>query len=163
MLAEKLEPPDSHYLNAAKGWLGLRDWLSANQELNAIRAEYCAHPEVLRVRVLVYESAGQWAAAAEVARALARLDPGSPFGWVHWAHALAELRRVQEAWDALRPMANTYPEEYRTYQRLSTYASQLGNLVEALRWLQKAINLANAQRSRGETQKQAPPDTWAEP
>ena len=140
-----LGPTDMHLVNAAHGWLGLGDWVSANGELDDVCPEFCAHPEVLRVRVLIYEAGKQWAVAAEVSRALTKLAPEDPFGWIHWVFALGELKRARAIADALLPFVEKYPGEYQIYHSLSRYACQLGNYTEALQWLQRAIDLANAQ------------------
>src|ERR1017187_3279090 len=50
MLMKPLEPPDSHHLSAAIGWLGLGNWREANEELEKITSELRGHPDVLEVR-----------------------------------------------------------------------------------------------------------------
>jgi len=138
----QLEPPDSHYLEAARGWLGLGDWASANQELEGIRPGFCTHPAVLQTRLQIYAAAKQWAMAAAIARALTAIIPGSPFGWIHWAYSLYELKRTQEARNVLLLAADKFPDEYLIRYSLACYACQLGNLKEAQQWLKKAFSLA---------------------
>ena len=53
---KKLEPPDSHHLEAAEGWLGLGNWNEANEELEKISAPARAHPSVLEMRFHIYGS-----------------------------------------------------------------------------------------------------------
>jgi tetratricopeptide (TPR) repeat protein len=138
---QKLEPPDSHHLNAAQGWLGLGDWISANQELDKISSEHYAHLSVLQVRLQVYAAAKQWAMAAGIARALAALNPNHPSGWIDWAYALYQLGRINEARGVLLSVVDKFPKENLIRYCLACYACQLGNLKEALDWLEKAKNL----------------------
>ncbi len=140
---QKLEPPDSHHLNAAEGWLGLGDWISANRELEKIDAYLCAHPSVLQTRFYVCASANQWIMAAGIAQALTVVDPGNPFGWIDWACALYELKRINEARSILLSVVDKFPNEYLIRYSLACYACQQGNLSEALLWLDKARSLAD--------------------
>ena len=45
-----LEPPDSHYLSAAVGWLGLGNVAEAGAELEKIAPQFQSHPDVLAVQ-----------------------------------------------------------------------------------------------------------------
>ena len=129
-------------MEASQGWLGLGNWLEANDELEQITPQMRAHPDVLLVRWNVYAAAKKWEMAAEVARALSELLPDRPVGWVHWAFSLHELKRTKEAWDVLAPVVDKFPDEHIMRYNLACYACQLGNLKEAKRWLRKAIDLA---------------------
>lgn len=55
-----LEPPDSHHLMAAKGWLELDNYLAANEELEKIAPGLKAHPLVLFTRCDIYVKAKKW-------------------------------------------------------------------------------------------------------
>ena len=48
----QLQYPDPMHLEAAAGWIQLGDYDSANDELEKIRAEWRAHPDVLELRWL---------------------------------------------------------------------------------------------------------------
>lgn len=58
-------------LTAADGWLGLGDWLSANDELEALPAPLRPHPSVLALRARVFAVAGRWDVAEEIGRKVA--------------------------------------------------------------------------------------------
>jgi len=139
-----LEPPDCHYLAAAEGWLGLGDCVEAERELDRVSYPSRAHPEALRVRYHVYEATGKWELAAETAQTLCQLLPYRPFGWIHLAYSLHELKRTREAYNVLLPVADKFPEEYILRYNLACYACQLGNIEEARQWLEKAIALAGS-------------------
>jgi tetratricopeptide (TPR) repeat protein len=142
---KKLEPPDIHYLNAAEGWLGLGNTAEAQQELEKLSPETGTHPEVLRVRYHLYEKNRRWEQASEIAQLLCEALPESPFGWIHLAYALHELRRTREAYNVLIPVVDRFPEEYVMRYNLGCYSCQMGNLEEARAWLKKAVSLAGAE------------------
>jgi tetratricopeptide (TPR) repeat protein len=145
---KKLVPPDSHYLDAAQGWLGLGDWASANQELDKISPEFYAYVSVLEARFQVYAAAKLWAMAAGIARARTAINPSCPFSWIDWAYALYELGRVSDARSVLLSVVDKFPDEYLICYSLACYACQLGNYSEALQWLEKAVRLADAKEAR---------------
>jgi predicted Zn-dependent protease len=137
-----LQPPDLHHLNAAEGWLGLGNTAEATLELARLSPAVINHPEVLRVRYQLHEKGRQWDRAAEVAQILCQAVPQAPFGWIHLAFALHELRRTREAYDVLVTVADKFPDEYVIPYNLACYSCQLGELVEARGWLKKAMAMA---------------------
>ena len=139
-----LKPPDSHHLNAAEGWLGLGSTDEAEHELAKLSLGVLSHPEVLRVKYHFYERTRQWERAAETARLLCQIVPEAPFGWVHLAYALHELRRTGEAYSVLVPVLQRFPHEYVMRYNLACYSCQLGRMEEAREWLKKAIALVGA-------------------
>lgn len=139
-----LDRPDTLHLQAAQGWLELGTHLEANEELERITPTMRAHPDVLRVRHDVYAAAKKWEMAAEIAQALCRVVPDKPFGFVHLAYALHELKRTKEAWNVLLPIVDRFPEEYIIRYNLACYACQLGDLKGAWAWLEKAIDMAGS-------------------
>jgi hypothetical protein len=52
-----LEPPDTHYLRAAQGWIELGNPLEAGKELEHITPAQSVHPEVLKVRAKIHFAA----------------------------------------------------------------------------------------------------------
>src|SRR3954468_15114407 len=55
-----LEPPDTHYLMHAVGWLELGSVSEAKAELAHIRTAFQFHPDVLEVRWLICAEERQW-------------------------------------------------------------------------------------------------------
>jgi tetratricopeptide (TPR) repeat protein len=139
---KQLRPPDILHLQAAQGWLELGNHAEANAELEKITPQLRAHPDVLQVRRAIYAAAEKWEPAVEVARTIAQVLPDSPFGWIHWAFGLHELKRTEEARSVLLPVLDRFRTEYLMRYNLACYACQLGNLKEAWRWLEKAIDMA---------------------
>ena len=140
----KLEPPDNHHLNAAEGWLGLGNTAEAENELTKLSLAVLSHPEVLRIKYHLYEKTKRWERAAETAQVLCQIVPEAPFGWIHLAYALHELKRTREAYNVLLPIVDRFGEEYVIRYNLACYSCQLGELDESRAWLKKAIALIGA-------------------
>jgi tetratricopeptide (TPR) repeat protein len=134
-----LQPPDSHHLSAAVGWLGLGRHIEANEELQKIAPVNAAHPDVLEVLWHIYAKTGQWQFCVEIANAIIKLDGERSFGWTHSSIALHEMKRTQEAFDHLRPVADRFPNEWRIPYALACYCAQLGRFIESQLWLRRAM------------------------
>ena len=143
-----LDQNDKRHLEVAEGWLGLGDWQSANDELEEITPAMRTHPFVLRVRYGIYEKAGKWEMAAEVARAVSEMLPENYWGHIHFAFALHELKRTKEALCVLLPIADKFPDQYLISYNLACYCCQLGQLKESMLWLGKAIDRAGKKEIR---------------
>jgi hypothetical protein len=134
---------DIRHLEAAQGWLGLRNWREASAELANIPAELQSHPDVLQVRWAIHAAAKEWDLAADVAETFLKARPDSPFGFVHLAYALHELKRTQEAQDVLLTVLDRFRDEFILRYNLACYACQLGDGEGAWRWLEKSMTLTD--------------------
>jgi len=134
---------DIRHLEAAQGWLGLRNWREAKVELTNIPEKLQSHPDVLQVRWAIHAAAKEWEPAVEVAEAFRQAKPDSPFGFVHLAYALHEMKRTQEAQDVLLPVLDKFRDEFIIRYNLACYACQLGDGEGAWRWLEKSMALSN--------------------
>ena len=139
-----LEPPDTHYLRAACGWLELGDATEAGEEIARIRPEFLHHPDVLEVRWSICAAGRRWEPALEVAETLIRVDPTRASGWLHRAYSIRRIKSggLQLAWAALRPAHEKFPSEELISYNLGCYAAQFGRLDEAWEWLHKAMEAA---------------------
>jgi predicted Zn-dependent protease len=143
-LTKPMEPPDSHRLNAALGWLGLGDHQSALNELELVDPLMQSHPDVLAVRCDIYSTAKEWSAVAAVAWTLVNLIPDEPCAWIQRSFALHWLKRTQQALDLLLPAAEKFPKNPTIPYNLACYCAQLGNLEEARRWLYLSFEIGDA-------------------
>jgi hypothetical protein len=134
---------DMRHLEAAQGWLGLRNWPEASAELANIPEELQSHPDVLQVRWAIHAAGKKWELAATVAEDFRKARPDSPFGFVHLAYALHEMKRTQEALDVLLPVLDKFRDEFIIRYNLACYACQLGDGEGAWRWLEKSMALTN--------------------
>ncbi len=138
-----LQPPDSFYLLAAQGWLGLGSPAEADRELEQLAPSARGHPEVLKVRWEIEAARKNWQAALELAATLIGLEPEEPLGWVHRSYCLHELKRTSEARDNLLQVVEKFPEVATIRYNLACYECQLGHLVQAKQWLQAAYRLGD--------------------
>jgi predicted Zn-dependent protease len=141
---QKIEPPDSHFLSAAIGWLELGNAGEARVELASLSEGVQRHPAVLETYWQVHAQCGEWERALQVARDLLTVDPANCSGWIHQAYALrrAPGGGLEAAQLALRPARDKFPSEFIVPYNLACYAAQLGNMDEAWERLQQAMALA---------------------
>lgn len=140
---QKLEPPDSHYLNAAIGWLELGVRAEAAAELDQISPDHQRHPDVLETRWSLLARENRWDDALAAARDLLAEAPARSSAWLHHAYALRRAADggLQKAWGALLPAATKFPEEPIICFNLACYACQLEQLDEARGWLKRAMKI----------------------
>jgi len=136
-----LEPPDSHHLDAANGWLGLGCVADSRAELDQISVANQKHPDVLGMRWMICAHQRNWNDALAVACAELVAAPDESSGWLHRAYALRRVNDggLTQAWDALLPAAKKFPNEPIIAYNLSCYACQMQQLDIARHWLQRAV------------------------
>lgn len=139
-----IEPPDSHFLSAAVGWMELGNPAEAKAELAQLRPGLMEHPDVLEVRWLLSASEQNWNEGLIIARLLVERAPERASGWLHLAYALRRVPSggIQQAWSALVPAFDKFPKEPIISYNLSCYACQMNQLDLARSWLDRATGLA---------------------
>ncbi len=142
---EPLEPPDTHHLSAAIGWLELGNPAESLIELAGIRPARQNHPDVLEARWLVLARLGDWEKALTVARELVQKAPKRASGWLHQAYALRRVASggLQAAWEALLPAWEKFPREAIVAYNLACYACQMQELDSARKWLKRAFKVGD--------------------
>ena len=136
-----LQPRDQRHLEAARGYIALGMHLDANDELEQIDAT-CRHlPEVLSVRLAVYQSAKRWELAIVVAKQLAAIDSQNPQWAISLAYATRRLTSIEAAKVILLDAAAKHPEEPIIHYNLGCYECQLGDLDAAKSHLKRATEL----------------------
>jgi Flp pilus assembly protein TadD len=143
---EPLEPPDSHFVSAALGWLGLSNWQEAAAELKNVRPDLASHPEVLAVRYEMLAKAGQWALAADAASTWTNEAPEERGAWIAQAYAVRRKPGggIALAKGILTAAQQRFPREPIIAYNLACYECQLGNLPQARDWLRQAFKWGNA-------------------
>jgi tetratricopeptide (TPR) repeat protein len=128
---QPLEPPDSHCLSAALGWLGLGNQGEAKAELASISPARQNHPDVLEVRWAIYSEEKNWDPALQAARALIEEAPERAAGWIFRAYALRRVSNggLQQARQPIIPF------------NLACYSCQMRRLEEARVWLARAAQI----------------------
>lgn len=140
-LLRPLEPPDSHFLNAAEGWLELGCPSDADQELDKIDLSLHSHPDVLKLRCEVCCRSKQWDKMIEIAKQMIQLFPERPEGWINRSNALHFLQNYQEAYDTLRPALERFPESPHLRYNLACFCCRMNRLEEAQNWLKQAFSI----------------------
>ncbi len=138
---QPLEPPDSHHLDAAIGWLGLGCADDARAELDEISTIHQLHPDTLEVRWTLCAHGKHWSDALTIAELEIKTAPEDAGGWLHRAYALRRVSNggLSQAWDALLPAAENFPKEPVIAYNLACYACQMQQLAVARTWLHRAI------------------------
>lgn len=144
-MKHKLEPPDSHRLRAAEGWLELGLPAEAAAELAGISPPNERHPDVLEFRCALHIQETRWEAVLEAARNLVATAPGRVSGWLSQASAIRRVPNggVAQALAALRPAADKFPKDPTVSYNLSCYACLLRRYDEARFWLERAFKVGN--------------------
>ena len=143
---KELEFHDRRHLEAAEGWLGLGNQIEVFEELEQISPQLRVHPDVLELRWQIYAKEKKWEACVNIARAIAKLAPSHPHGWIHLAYSLHELKRTKEAWDVLISIVDKFPKEHLMRYNLACYACQLGKLKESWVWLERAFSIGDSKQ-----------------
>ena len=102
MKLAKLPVADQKHLEYAQGWLGLGNWLEANDEFNNITPGLRTHPEVLRVWFDIAQRGGNWKLAYGVAHALFEARGGRPVDLFNLARVACRLGKLTEAFEAIQ-------------------------------------------------------------
>ena len=144
----QLKHPDPMHLKAAAGWVQLGDYDSANDELENIRAEWRAHPDVLELRWLIYSHHEQWDACLDITSAIVKMAPDRVSGWVHKAYSLRRANDggVEKAKAVLLEAAKLFPDDDMIQYNLACYCAQLGQLDAAQEHLDKSYELGDAKQ-----------------
>jgi predicted Zn-dependent protease len=137
---QELEPPDTHYVSAALGWLGLGSVADAKAELAMVRKSKQHHPDVLELRWMICAAERRWEEGLQLARQLMHAAPDRCSGWLNQAYALRRVPdgSVKKAWAALLPAFDKFPKEPTISYNLSCYACQMKQLDAARVWLKRA-------------------------
>jgi len=137
---DPLEPPASHRLMAAMGWLELGNTAEALAELEHIEPELQSQPAARAARLECLMAARQWDDAASLAEGLCKQCPEEVGVWLHFAYA---ARRkvdggIEQAYEILAPMQAIFPDEWLIAYNLACYLCQMNNLDEAEEMLAEA-------------------------
>ena len=86
-----LDSSDQRHLTAAEGFSALGMYEDANSELESIDALCRTLPEVLVVRLSIYQGTQRWEAMAAVAAKLVHDDCNNSWWWIAWVMPLVAL------------------------------------------------------------------------
>lgn len=155
--------PTANRLQFANGYLELGMLKQAAAELDAIKPEDRASPEVMSMRAKYYLESREWELMAAAASLAAEKAPDVAYNWINWAYALRELGSIELARDVASKALFLHPKEPVLFFNMACYCSLLGELVLADSHLRRAVilessfaedamtdpDLANLRRSKG--------------
>lgn len=137
-----LEPPDSHHLQAALGWIGLGNFIDANEELEKVTPQLRSHPDVLAVRWQVYAHYNEWDVCLDLGKALMDLAPEHPLGSNYYTISLHKLGRTEEAWKTASAKLLRFEKDWQLHYNSACYAANLGFIEECRELFELALDLA---------------------
>ncbi len=133
-------PHTARRLRHASGYLGLGMVAQAALELDAVDPADRESADVLATRVELLLEIKAWLPLSELAEHLAQVAPQVEQGWIHWAYALRELERIEEAKAVLLAAEPFHGKTCAVlHYNLACYECLLGNLPNAKRRLRTAI------------------------
>jgi tetratricopeptide (TPR) repeat protein len=128
------------------GYLELKMYLDANDELENLPAKVKVHPAILHARLELLVEMERWEDGTALGKSLCGLWPDEHEFWFKTAYCLHELKRTAEARETLlaapSPIRNTALYCYN----LACYEAQLGNLGNAKLLLRQSFDTEPAYR-----------------
>jgi len=137
---DPLEPPASHHLMAAVGWLELGNTAEALAELDRIDPQFQSQPVAQATRLECFMVAKQWDSGAALAEQLCAQCPNEAGMWLHYAYSTRRCTdgSVKLAYEILAPMQAAFPDEWLIAYNLACYLCQMNRLDEAEEMLAEA-------------------------
>ena len=118
-----LEPPDQQYWQAAVGYVELGMFEDANDQLEKIDPFNRAAPEVLAVRLAIYQGLKKWELMREIARRLADFQPDN-IQWVtSYAYATRRAEAIPAAKEILLNPSRNFPKRRLVSSPLCCFTS----------------------------------------
>lgn len=123
------------FITTAQGYVDLGMHLEANDELEKMDALVRHLPEVLQVRLQIYEKLKKWELMQAVAKKLAEYDPGNVQAWISWAYATRRAESIEAGRTILLNALENHVGDATIHFNLACYESQLGDVENARRHL----------------------------
>ena len=136
-----LEPSDQKHLSAAQGFVQLGMYLDADAELDNIDPFCRATPEVLALRVEIYQKLKKWDLMREIAKRLNEFQPNDVQWIISYAFATRRAVSIQVAKEILLKSVEKFPREAAILFNLACYECQLGRLDVAQDYLKKVFEI----------------------
>ncbi|PTY06531.1 hypothetical protein DB347_10815 [Opitutaceae bacterium EW11] len=126
----------------ARGFLELGLLEDARAEIEALDPKDRRSMDALSAMVDIEMEAKRWSEVIATASHAVQEHPACERGWIGWAYALRELKRVEEARDILLQAEQELGDACGLlHYNLSCYFCLLGDLEEAQRRLERACQL----------------------
>ena len=126
---------------AAQGYFELEMMDDALAELDTLPASAQDRLDVLQMRLFIHMRARRWREALKISRAMCRVSPEDPVGFIHAAFCLHEMNRTAEAKALLLDGPAALLNEATYHYNLGCYDAVLGNIEEAQAHLRLSFKL----------------------
>jgi tetratricopeptide (TPR) repeat protein len=134
-----LEPPDQQLFEAACGYVQLQMFHEANEGLEKIDPFNRAAPEILALRIEIYQGLEKWELMAEIAKRLTEFDQTNPQWPVSLAYATRRTNSIEAAKEILLNAERKLPSDAVIKYNLACYFCQEGNLQTAKDYLKRTF------------------------
>jgi tetratricopeptide (TPR) repeat protein len=138
---KKLEPPASHYLKAAQGWLELGNAPEAIAELQKVPEAWQKHPRVVHEWWHIRGHQKDYVQCLALSREMQELHPELSWGWFMQSWTLFCQGQLHAAYENLLLVADQFSKDKLIRYELACYACKLDLLQEARKWLAQAAEL----------------------
>ncbi len=137
---DSLEPPASHHVKAAFGWIELGNVPEALAELDRIPVDLQSLPAVQASRLDCLIAGEKWNEAATLAKVLCDQYPEEAGFWLHNAYATrrCEGGSIEAAHELLAPCVELFPDEWLIAYNVACYLCRMDRLEEATAMLEIA-------------------------
>ncbi|HVU35731.1 MAG TPA: hypothetical protein VHE61_19985 [Opitutaceae bacterium] len=133
--------PARRHLSYAQGYLELGLVAEAAAELDRLSSADRNSTEAVALRMAVLQEQQKWPELAALAADFVGRTPEEPAAWVTWAYAVRRTDTLAAAEAILRKAERMHPGEPTIQFNLGCYACVRGDLVEARRRVDRAIEL----------------------
>jgi tetratricopeptide (TPR) repeat protein len=141
-----LEPPDQQYWQAAVGYVELGMFQDANSELEKIDPFCRAVPEVLAVRIAIYQGLKKWELMQQIAKRLKEFQPDNVQWTISLAYATRRTYSIEVAMEILLDAKAKFPREAAIPYNLACYYCQLGEMEKAKCYLKQVFKIDSSWR-----------------
>src|SRR5215467_12105727 len=136
-----LEAPDHQYWRASVGYVELGMFQEASDQLENIDPFDRAAPEVLAVRIAVYQGLKKWELMQEIAKRLAESQPDDIQWTISLAYATRRADSIKAAKEILLNAEPKFPKNAVIKYNLACYFCQTGDIKTAKNYLKEAFEI----------------------
>ena len=136
-----LESPDQQHWQAAVGYVELGMFQEANHQLEKIDPFNRAAPEVLAVRLAIYQGLKKWELMQQIAKRLMQFEPDNVEWTISLAYATRRAFSIEVAMEILVDAEAKFPREAAIPYNLACYYCQLGEMEKAKRYLKQTFEI----------------------
>ena len=116
-------------------------FLDADTELDKVDPFNRAAPEILALRIEIYQGLEKWELMAELSKRLMEFQSDDPQWPVSFAYATRRANSIEAAKEILLNAEQKFPKEAVIKYNLGCYECRLGEIENATNYLKKAFEI----------------------